>query len=61
MRFQDIDFAKFANALVRQAEMIREAGGEPLADALALRAKGFDLVLVPAKADARLAHPRKRR
>ncbi len=61
MRFQDIDFTQFANALARQAEMLREAGGDRLADALALRAKSFELATVPAKAEARFVYSRKRR
>ena len=61
MRLNDIDLDQFANALARQAEMIREAGSDVLADALALRAKSFELAMVPAKAEARVLHPRKRR
>jgi hypothetical protein len=61
MRLNEIDLDQFANALARQAEMIREAGSDVLADALALRAKSFELATVPAKAEAGLVHSRKRR
>lgn len=51
MQFKDIDIRQLADALQKQAEIIRQAGADRLADALAFRAKAFEHAAIPVKVD----------
>lgn len=51
MQFKDIDIRQLADALQKQAEIIRQAGADRLADALAFRAEAFEHAVIPVKVD----------
>ncbi|MEL7545225.1 MAG: hypothetical protein AAGJ84_01130 [Pseudomonadota bacterium] len=51
MQFKDIDIQQLANALQKQAEIIRQAGADRLADALTFRARAFEHAAIPVRSD----------
>ncbi len=51
MRLTKLDIQQLANALKKQADIIRKAGAHALADALIVRANSFELVAIPVKTD----------
>lgn len=61
MQFKDIDIRQLADALQKQAEIIRQSGADRLADALAFRAQAFEHAAIPVKVDQAVALPRRLR
>ena len=53
MQIRDVDIRQLANALRKQADIIRRAGADTLADALAVRARVFEHALIPVEAETR--------